>query len=126
MSDTHAHAHEHDHTDAGGAGGASSGGAVVVPLEYVPRKAADVLELDMGDGVILYNHDSNLVHHLNPSAAILWQLCDGDASVEQLGREVAEEYGLDTSKVQGEIAGLIAELDALGLVEDATAAPSAE
>ena len=52
-----------------------------VPTAYRPRKAADVLELDMGDGIILYNHDSNLVHHLNPSAAILWALCDGDARI---------------------------------------------
>jgi PqqD family protein of HPr-rel-A system len=96
--------------------------AVAVPTEYRPRKAADVLELDMGDGIILYNHDSNLVHHLNPSAAILWQLCDGDGSVEQLALEVAEEYGLDHPQVEREIVELIAELDALGLVEDAGAA----
>lgn len=98
--------------------------AVSVPATYRPRKAADVLELDMGDGVILYNHDSNLVHHLNPSAAILWALCDGDASVEQLALEVAEEYALDREQVEREIAELIAELDALGLVEDAAAGPS--
>ena len=101
-----------------------SDAAVAVPVEYQPRKVADVLELDMGDGIILYNHDSNLVHHLNPSAAVLWQLCDGDASVEQLALEVAEEYGLDRATVEREIAELIAELDALGLVEDATAGPS--
>lgn len=86
---------------------------------YRPRKAADVLELDMGDGLILYNHDSSLVHHLNPSAAVLWHLCDGDASISQLGSEVAEEYGLDAATVQGEIAAWVAELDALGLIEDA-------
>ena len=97
---------------------------VSVPTAYRPRKAADVLELDMGDGIILYNHDSNLVHHLNPSAAILWALCDGDASVEQLALEVAEEYALDHEQVEREIAELIAELDALGLVEDAAAGPA--
>jgi PqqD family protein of HPr-rel-A system len=96
---------------------------MTVPHSYRPRKAGDVLELDMGDGLILYNHDSSLVHHLNPSAGVLWHLCEGDASVGELGREVAEEYGLDTPTVQGEIAAWVAELDALGLIEDAAGAP---
>jgi Coenzyme PQQ synthesis protein D (PqqD) len=95
--------------------------AMTVPLTYRPRRAADVFELDMGDGMILYNHDSSLVHHLNGSATILWHLCSGDASVAQLGREVAEEYRLEVATIQQEIAALVAEVDALGLVEDAGA-----
>jgi PqqD family protein of HPr-rel-A system len=94
------------------------GEAMTVPPEYRPRKAADVLELDMGDGVILYNHDSSLVHHLNPSAALLWKLCDGEASVGQLAQEIAEEYGLKTNQVEEQVSGVIAEFDALDLVED--------
>ena len=86
---------------------------------YVPRKAADVLELDMEDGLIVYNHDSSLVHHLNPSAALVWRICDGEASVTQLSAEVAEEYSLVRQNVQRDLQGLVAELDALGLVEDA-------
>lgn len=99
--------------------GPMSDESMSVPLGYRPRKRAETLELDMGDGVILYNHDSSLVHHLNPSAAIVWHLCDGEASVEQLGAEVAEEYGLPVDRVRTELAALVAELDALGLIEDA-------
>ena len=58
-----------------------SGAPMTVPESYRPSKCAEVLELDVGDGLILYNHDSSLVHHLNPSAALVWQLCDGEASV---------------------------------------------
>lgn len=90
-----------------------------VPLHYRPRKRADVLELDMGDGLILYNHDGDLVHHLNPSAGIVWQLCDGSASVSELGADVADTYGLDRDVVSAEVADVIAEFEALGLVDDA-------
>ena len=90
-----------------------------VEPDYVPRKAADVLELDMEDGLIVYNHDSSLVHHLNPSAALVWRICDGEASVTQLSAEVAEEYSLVRQNVQRDLQGLVAELDALGLVGDA-------
>jgi PqqD family protein of HPr-rel-A system len=92
---------------------------MTVHRQYRPAKAAEVLELDMGDGLILYNHDSSLVHHLNPSAALVWHLCDGQATVGDLAKEIAEEYGLPGSEVETQVASVIAEFDALDLVEDA-------
>jgi PqqD family protein of HPr-rel-A system len=91
---------------------------MTVPAEYRPAKVSDVLELDMGDGLILFNHDSSLVHHLNPSAALVWQLCDGEASVGQLAREIAQEYELARDDVLDQVAAVIAEFDALDLVRD--------
>ncbi len=93
--------------------------SVVVDPGYMPRRRPDVLELDMGDGFVLYNGDATLVHHLNPSAALVWRLCDGGATVAQLSREIAEEYRLEVARITGEVAGMIAELEALGLVDDA-------
>jgi PqqD family protein of HPr-rel-A system len=91
---------------------------MTVPAEYRPAKVSDVLELDMGDGLILFNHDSSLVHHLNPSAALVWQLCDGEASVGQLAGEIAQEYELARDDVLDQVAAVIAEFDALDLVRD--------
>jgi PqqD family protein of HPr-rel-A system len=97
-----------------------------VPAEYVPNKKADVLELDMGDGVILYDDASSLVHHLSPSASVIWQLCRGDASVGTLAGEIAEELHQDPDRMRTEISVLLAELDALGLVEDAPVSGGSE
>jgi PqqD family protein of HPr-rel-A system len=96
-----------------------AGASERVSASYLPRKRGDVLALDMGDGVILYNHDSSLVHHLNPSASMVWHLCDGDADGSKLATEIAEEYGLDRAEVTAQIEDVIQELDALGLIEDA-------
>jgi PqqD family protein of HPr-rel-A system len=93
-------------------------GTIVVSGSFRPRKRSDVLELDMGDGVVLYDGDSRLVHHLNPTASVVWQLADGEASVDQLAREIAEELSLDLAETRQQVAGLVSELDALGLVED--------
>jgi hypothetical protein len=100
--------------------------AIGVPPDYRPRKRSDVLELDMGDGFILYNHDSSLVHHLNPTASIVWQVLDGVATVERLANEIADEYGLPVDNVGMQLTSLIAELDAMGLVEDASPEAPAE
>jgi len=86
---------------------------------YVPRKRANVLALDMGDGVILYDDDASLVLHLNPSASVVWNLCDGEADGDQIAREIAEGLDLNPHEVTAQVADLMRELDALGLIEDA-------
>jgi PqqD family protein of HPr-rel-A system len=91
---------------------------LTVPLEYRPRHRASVLELDMSDGVILYDDAASLVHHLNPSAAVIWHICDGTGTLEELARDLAEEYGLDLDLISEQIAQVVAEFDALGLVEN--------
>jgi PqqD family protein of HPr-rel-A system len=105
------------HSSYDGNGNASA--VSTVPAAYVPTKRADVLELDMGDGVILYDDTSSLVHHLSPSASVIWQLCRGDASLGTLADEIAEELRQDPDRVRTELSALLAELDALGLIEDA-------
>jgi Coenzyme PQQ synthesis protein D (PqqD) len=91
---------------------------LMVPLDYVPRKGADVLELDMGDGIILYNRDADLVHHLNPTAGLMWHLFEGEASIATLATEVSEECGIELGRARSQLQSLAAELDALGLVHD--------
>jgi PqqD family protein of HPr-rel-A system len=93
-------------------------GTIAVSGSFRPEKRADVLELDMGDGVVLYDADSRLVHHLNPTASVVWHLADGSATVDELANEIAEELTLDPVEMREQISGLVAELDALGLVED--------
>jgi PqqD family protein of HPr-rel-A system len=98
-----------------------SAASLLVGMDYVPRRTQDVLELDMGDGLILFDHGSSLVHHLNPSAGIVWRLAEGSASVEELAGDIARELGGDEEEVRHQVASLIAELEALGVVEDAGA-----
>jgi hypothetical protein len=92
---------------------------VTVPDGYRPRRREGVLDIDMGDGFILFDDASSLVHHLNPSATLIWQLCDGTGSVADLARDIAAEYELDEPTIRGQVADVIAEFDALELVEDA-------
>jgi PqqD family protein of HPr-rel-A system len=107
------------HHDGEGRADEVEDGPIAVPLDYVPRKRANALELDLEDGLILYNRDSSLVHHMNPSARIVWHLCDGTATLDEIARDIAEEYGQDRAEVAEQMAMLTAELDALGLIEDA-------
>ena len=47
-----------------------------------------------------------MVHHLNPSATIIFDLCDGTRSPEKIADVLAEAYKLDTPPLEQVIAGL--------------------
>ena len=61
---------------------------------HLPKTAQglDVNETD--DGLIIYQESTDRVHHLNPTAAVVFELCDGTRSSDDIARLVAETFGL--------------------------------
>jgi hypothetical protein len=92
-----------------------------LPPAYIPRRRGDVLELDLGDGLIIYDRDASLVHHLNPSAALVWRMCEGESSVGELVEDLVDVLGLSLDEVNAQVPELLRELDELALTEDASA-----
>lgn len=90
-----------------------------LPAAYIPRRRGDVLEIDLGDGLIIYDRDANLVHHLNPSAALVWRMCEGKSSVHELVQVIVDELGSTPHEVNAQVRDLLRELDEVGLTEDA-------
>jgi hypothetical protein len=91
-----------------------------LPDSHAPRRREDVLEIDFDDGLIIYDRDANLVHHLNPSAALVWRMCEGTASVGELVQVIVEVLGSSRHEVKAQVTDLLRELDELGLTEDAS------
>jgi len=59
-------------------------------------RAADGLDVsETDDGLIVYDESTDRVHHLNQTAAVVFSLCDGTRSSEEIARGVAEVFGLD-------------------------------
>jgi hypothetical protein len=94
------------------------GGPSLVPDTYVPSRRADVVELDMEDGLVLFDPRTSLVHHLNSTARVVWRLFDGTASIGILSDDVADELGLDRFEVERQVTTLVAQLEEMHLIED--------
>jgi hypothetical protein len=59
-------------------------------------RAVDGLERhEDTDGLIVYHPDTDRVHYLNNTAAIVFELCDGDHTVTEMAHELARLFGLD-------------------------------
>lgn len=58
-------------------------------------KRADSLEVFPADeGYVVYEEEKDRVHYLNPVAALIYELCDGDNSAENIMELVQQCFGL--------------------------------
>ena len=67
----------------------------------------------MPDGVVVYDQEQDKVHYLNPTAAVVYLVCDGHRSISAIGEFLRDIYGLDDSV---ELEGFFTELEQAGLV----------
>jgi PqqD family protein of HPr-rel-A system len=63
--------------------------SVAVPQQH---PAMDTSYLD--NEAVVFDERSAVVHRLNPSATLVWTMCDGETSIEQMLAELAEAFGL--------------------------------
>ena len=72
-----------------------------------PPRQADGLEVnEADDGLVVYDPAHDMVHHLNESASLIFDLCDGTRDVDGIARVVGEAYGLDSPPRDQALAGL--------------------
>lgn len=64
----------------------------------VKREGLNVHEVR--DGFIIYDAEADRVHYLNPTAALLFQLCDGERYPTQVATLVAQVFDLDHPPVR--------------------------
>jgi PqqD family protein of HPr-rel-A system len=89
---------------------------------------------DLGDELVVYDPAGGGLHYLNPSAAIVFQLLDGTATLKQTAAEIADELDLPVEDVDRQVRattkmlrkqGLLAER-ATTVTEEPPAQPAAD
>ena len=72
-----------------------------------PQRSQTVESNDLTDGVVLYDSSSEVAHHLNPVATLVWALCDGRpvSEIVQAGAEVRESPDDEAKSVVNETYG---------------------
>lgn len=84
-----------------------------------PKRRAGVRAKDIGGETILYDTDREAIHVLNATAGVVWELCDGSHSVQEIAGRLAEAFeatddaGLD---VESDVVDVLATLAKRGLL----------
>lgn len=56
---------------------------------------------------VVYDEASGDLHHLNPTATAVLDLCDGSATIAELSAMVAETFGMEARQVEPDIRLLV-------------------
>ncbi len=69
-----------------------------------PVRKEGIFIQDIGRETLLYSDKEKLIHVLNPTAKLIWELCDGIHTVEDMERAIRESFSLSREHdVMGDI-----------------------
>ena len=86
-------------------------------MRYRQRENLTVQAVD--DEILILDLESNQIHQLNASAGFIWQLCDGDMSVDQLSEIYAEHYEVEADVARADVKLVTEQLCGMGLLRAA-------
>jgi pyrroloquinoline quinone biosynthesis protein D len=80
-------------------------------------QAGDVISRRIGDEIVVIKEDGSATHVLNKTAAAIWELCDGEHSLDDIAARLCERFEITFDEVRrdtGEIIDRWLELGILG------------
>lgn len=78
-----------------------------------PADGLDVHEVD--DGLVVFDATTDRVHHLNPTASVVFALCDGTRTTGELAELVQSAWKLDAAPFD-DVVACVAQLRAEGVL----------
>ncbi len=91
---------------------------LALSLADCPARSRSVEISPVDDGYVVYDTGSDLVHHLNHTAAVVLELCDGQRTAPEITAILQDLYAT-TDDVSAGVAGCIGQLRELGLLQRA-------
>jgi hypothetical protein len=71
------------------------------------KQLEECLLEDMDGELLLYNPINSTTLHLNGPSAIVWNLCDGEATVQQMIDAVREAYPDQSEQIETDIINVV-------------------
>lgn len=87
------------------------------PWDQYPRRAAAVLEQQLGEEALLFQPKRGKVGILNATAYFIWQQCDGTRTPRDIALAMAENYaGVDLQEAEKQIGPVLQDLHSSGML----------
>ena len=85
-------------------------------LDFQPQRMHHIVEYEVEDELTLYDPRTEVVHILNPSAAIAWRLCDGNRRLSDISTVFAEVYAVVPEVAEQDVNEVLAKFVEAGLL----------
>ncbi len=86
-------------------------------------RRTDLHTVVVGDQCLVLDPSTSVLHALNPSATLVWDLLDGTAALPELATDIAAATGSDIATVEADVIRLVDGLHGAGLLEGSTRGP---
>ena len=82
-----------------------------------PIRKPSVVSKKLGHETVLYDQETRAIHVLNPTAILVWELCDGQHSPEEIEHSLRAEFRAEEKAgVLEDVAHIIERFHAEGLL----------
>ena len=69
-----------------------------------PLKREEIVYKNLDNETLLYNPQTRAVHILNKTSLLVWELCDGNHSLEMIEKEIKEKFEVSNGyDIRGDI-----------------------
>jgi hypothetical protein len=82
-----------------------------------PVARADVHFRQLHDGVALYDTSTDTIHILNPVAAYIWTMCDGETTIDHMVDQLTSDTGVSRATAEHDVRDTIRNLMAKKLLK---------
>jgi PqqD family protein of HPr-rel-A system len=82
-----------------------------------PKTRADLAVVELDGEAVIYDETTGNLHHLNPTATIIFNLFDGTSTVKELAGLIEDEFQIPSQEVERQIRDLIKEFRQAGLLD---------
>ena len=84
-----------------------------------PLRKPGIIVLDIGHETLLYNVRGKAVHILNPTARLIWELCDGVHTVAEIEQAIRSKFSVVSEHdVSGDIQRTLEAFASKGVLEN--------
>src|SRR5256885_17094443 len=81
-----------------------------------PRVRDDLTVCNIDGEAVVYDPDGSELHYLNHSAALVLDLCDGEATMKEMSTAIADVYEEPIADVEKQVRSVVRQLQALNLL----------
>jgi hypothetical protein len=82
-----------------------------------PRSRDDLAVVELDGEAVIYDESNGSLHHLNPTATIVFSLCDGTATIAELASEIADAFAKPENEVESQVRRLVRSFRTQSLLE---------
>lgn len=81
------------------------------------RRERDLEFLEIEGEIVIYDELDDSIHQLNPTASMIWQACDGSATITELAAEFSEASGVPHTQIERDVTAAVRQLADAGLMQ---------